>query len=121
MSERADRTVTLESEFRALAAAYGGGNVDGGGSGLADGMLGRGWNLCASDGCDAGTITQCPDLAFVILQLQAVIDEQLAAFFGAIQLLNYRRKCRWHCGNKGLAGNLGAGLQDRSLRRGRLQ
>jgi hypothetical protein len=74
MSERAERSATLEPEFRALAAAYGGGNVAGGDSGLADGMLGRGRNLCAGDGLDVGTVTQRPDLAFVILQLQAGID-----------------------------------------------
>ena len=105
MSERAERSATLEPEFRALAAAYGGGNVDGGGSGLADGMLGRGRNLCAGDGPDGGAVTQRPDLAFVILQFEAGIDEQLAAFVGAIELPNYRRKCRWHSGDERLAGD----------------
>ena len=90
-------------------------------AGLADGMLGRRRNLCAGDGLDRGTVTQRPDLAFVILQLQVGIDEQLAAFLGAIEFLNHRRKCRWHSGDQRLAGDLGAGLQDRSFRRGRLQ
>ena len=51
MSKRAERSETLEPEFRALAAAHRGCNVDGGGSGLANGMLGRGRNLCAGDAC----------------------------------------------------------------------
>src|SRR6266513_4791098 len=106
MSKRTERSAALEPEFRALAAAHGGSNVDGGGSGLADGMLGRGRNLCAGDGLDGGAVTQRPDFAFAILQFEAGIDEQLAAFVGAIELLNYRRKCRWHSGDERLAGNL---------------
>ena len=85
MSKRAERSETLEPEFRPLAAAHGGHNVDGRGSGLADGMLGRRRNICAGDGLNGGTVTQRPDLAFVILQLQAGIDEQPAAFLGAIE------------------------------------
>jgi len=88
---------------------------------LANSMLGRGRNLCAGDGRDGGTVTQRPDVAFVIFQLQAGIDEQLALFLGAIEILDYRRKCRWHSGDQRLARDLGAGLQDRSFRRGRLQ
>ncbi len=42
-------------------------------------------------------------------------------FLVAIELLNYRRRCRWHSGDERLAQDLGAGLQDRSFRRGRLQ
>ena len=121
MSKRTERSATLEPEFRALAAAHGGSNVDGGGSGLADGMLGRGRNLSVGDGLDGGAVTQRPDLAFVVLQFEAGIDEQLAASVGAIELLNYRRKCRWHSGNERLARDLDAGLQNRSFRRGRLQ
>ena len=78
MSKRAERSETLEPEFRPLAAVQGGGNVDGGGCGLANSMLSRGRNLCAGDGFDAGTVTQRPDVTFVILQLQAGIDEQFA-------------------------------------------
>src|SRR6201997_3141081 len=106
MSERTERSAPLEPEFRALAAAHGGSNVDGGGSGLADGMLGRRRNLCVGDGLDGGTVTQRPDLAFVILQFEPGIDEQLTAFVGAIELLNYRRKCRWHSGDERLARDL---------------
>src|ERR1700738_5735391 len=84
---------------------------DGGGSGLANGMLGRGRNLCAGEGLDGGTVTQRPDLAFVILQLQAGIDEQLAVFLVAIELLDYRRKRRWPSGDERFAGDLGAGSQ----------
>src|SRR5438045_1488504 len=54
-------------------------------------MLGRGRNLCVGDGLDGGAVTQRPDLAFVVLQFEAGIDEQLAALVGAIELLNYRR------------------------------
>src|SRR5690242_4878320 len=104
MSKRTERSATLEPEFRALAAAHDGSNVDGGGSGLADGMLGRGRNLCVGDGFDGGTVTQRPDLAYVILQFEPGIDEQPAAFVG-IELLNYRRKCRWHSGDERLAGD----------------
>ena len=32
-------------------------------------------------------------------------DKQLTAFGGALKLLNYRRKCRWHSGNERLAGD----------------
>src|ERR1700731_461300 len=105
MSKRTERSPTLEPEFRALAAVHGGANVDGGGSGLADGMQGRGRNLCVGDGPDGGAVTQRPDLAFVILQFEAGIDEQLAAFVGAVQILNYRRKCRWHSGDERRAGD----------------
>ena len=66
-------------------------------------MLGRGRNLCAGDGFDGGTVTQRPDVAFVILQLQAGIDEQLAVLLVAIELLDYLRKCRWHSGDERLA------------------
>src|ERR1700741_3516532 len=104
MSKRTERCAPLEPELRALAAAHGSSNVDGGGSGLADGMLGRGRNLCTGDGLDAGAVTQRPDLAFVILELKAGIDKQLTAFGGAIELLNYRWKRRWHSGNERLAG-----------------
>ena len=121
MSKRAKRSETLELELRPLAATHGGRNVDGGGRGLANGMLGRGRNLCASDGLDGGTVTQRPDDALVILQLQAGIDEQLAVFLVAIEFLDYRRKCRWHSGDERLARDLSAGLQDRSFRCGRLQ
>jgi hypothetical protein len=119
MSERAKRSEALEPEFRPLAAAHGSSNVDGGGSGLANGMLGRGRNLSAGGGFDGGTVIQRPDLAFVILQLQAGINEQLATFLGAIEFLKYRRKCRWHSGDERLARDIGAGLQDRSFRCGR--
>jgi hypothetical protein len=34
------------------------------------------------------------------------------------RILERRRQCRWHSGDQRLAGDLGAGLQDRSLRRG---
>src|ERR1700737_4005499 len=66
-------------------------------------------------------LPQRPDVSFVILQLQAGIDEQLAVLLVAIELLDYRRKCRWHSGDERLARDLGAGLQDRSFRRCRLQ
>src|SRR5438105_832322 len=121
MSERAERSETFEPEFRPLAAAHGGCNVDGGGSGLANGMLSRRRNLRTGDGLDAGAITQRPDLAFVIIQFQASIDEQLAAFLAAIEFLNYRRKRRWHSGDERFARDLAARLQDRSFRCGRLQ
>ena len=52
-------------------------------------MLRGGRNLCAGHGLNRGTIAQRPDLAFVILQLQAGIDEQLAPFFAAIQFLQH--------------------------------
>src|ERR1700730_9095993 len=110
MSKRAERSATLEPEFRPLAAAHGGRNVDGGDSGLTYRMLGRGRNLCAGDGFDGSTVTQRPDLVFVILQVQAGIDEQLAMFLGAIELLNDRRRCRWHSGDERLAEDLGAGF-----------
>ena len=106
MSERTERSATLEPEFRAVAAVHGGSNVDGGGSGLADGVLGRGRNLCVGDGLDGGAVTQRSDLAFIVLQFEAGIDEQLAVFVGAIELLNYRRKDRWHSGDERLAGDL---------------
>src|SRR5438132_5785429 len=82
MSKRAKRSETLELELRPLAATHGGRNVDGGGRGLANGMLGRGRNLCAGDGLAGPTVTQRPNVAFEILQLQAGIDEQLAVFLG---------------------------------------
>src|SRR5271168_5379669 len=121
MSERTERSETFEPEFRPLAAAHGGRNIDSRGSGLAYGMLGRRRSLCTGDGLDAGAITQCPDLAFIISQFQAGIDNQLAAFLAAIEFLNYRRNCRWHSGDERLARDLDAGLQDRFFRRGRLQ
>ena len=70
MSKRTECSETFEGEFLPRAAAHGGSNVDGGGSGLADGMLGRRRNLCVGDGLDGGTVTQRPDVAFVILQFE---------------------------------------------------
>ena len=57
----------------------------------------------------------------MILQLQPLIDEQFAALLRAIEVLNYWRKCRRHGGDKRFAGDLGAGLQYRSFRCGRLE
>lgn len=121
MSEGAERSETFEPEFRLLSAAHGGRNVDGGGSGLANGMVGRRRSLRTGDGLDAGAITQRPDLAFVVIQFQAGIDEQLVAFLAAIEFLNYRRKRRRDSGDERLARDLAARLQDRSFRGGRLQ
>src|SRR5467141_1976489 len=55
-----------------------------------------GGTFVPGDGFDAGTVTQRADVTFVILKLQAGIDEQLAVFLGAIDFLDHRRRCRWH-------------------------
>ena len=88
MSKRAEGAETLEREFRPLAAAYGGCDVDGRSSGLADGMLGGGRNFGAGHSLDGSAVAQRPDLAFVIGQLQAGIDDELAALLEAIEFLN---------------------------------
>ena len=49
------------------------------------------------------------------------IDEQFATFLRAVEVLNYWRGCRWHSGDQRFAEDLGAGLQYRSFRRGRLE
>src|SRR5215831_14050522 len=121
MSKRAKSTEALELEFRPLAATHGGRNIDGGDSGFANGMLGRRRNYCAGDGLDRSAVTQRPNLALVILQLQALIDQQFAAFLWAIETLNYWRKRRWHGGDQRLARDLDAGLQYRPFGRSRLQ
>src|SRR5215469_832319 len=121
MSKRTQRSEALEPEFRPLAATYSGRNIDGGDSGFANGMLGRRRNCCAGDGLDRGAVTQRPNLALVILQLQALIDQQFAAFLWAIEALKYWRKRRWHGGDQGLARDLDAGLQYRPSGRGSLQ
>src|SRR5260370_15704017 len=58
MSKRAERSETFEPEFRPLAAAHGGGNVDGGGPGLATGVLCRPRNRCARHGLAGAASTQ---------------------------------------------------------------
>src|SRR6516162_11904836 len=121
MSKRTQRSEALESEFRPPAAAHGGRNIDGGSSGLANGMLGRRRYLCAGDGLDRGAVTQRPNLAFVILQLQTRIDQQFAAFLWAVETLNYWSERRWHSGDQRLAGDLDAGLQYRPFGRSSLQ
>src|SRR6202011_1724151 len=66
-------------------------------------------------------VTERPALPLMILQIQTPIDEQFTAFLRAIDVLNYWRKCRRHSGDKRFAGDLGAGFQYRSFRRGRLE
>ena len=109
MSKRTQRSEALEPELRPLAATHGGRDIDGGDIGLANGMLGRRRNYCAGDGLDRSAVTQRPNLAFVILQLQALIDQQFAAFLWTIETLKYWRKRRWHGGDQGLARDLDAG------------
>jgi hypothetical protein len=121
MPKRAERSEPFELEFRSSAAPHGSRNIDGGGSGLANGMLGRRRHRCTCHRLDGGAVTERPDLPFMILQLQTPIDEQFAALLRAIEVLNYWRKCRRHSGDKRFAGDLGAGLQYRSFRRGRLE
>src|SRR6516165_5452862 len=118
---RAERSQPFELEFCLSAAPHGSRNIDGGGSGLANGMLGGWRHRCTCHRLDRGAVTERPDLPFMILQLQSPVDEQFAALFRAIEVLNDWRKCRRHSGDKCFAGDLGAGLQYRSFRRGRLE
>src|SRR6516165_3828666 len=103
VSERAECSKAFEPEFRPPAAAHGGGNINRSGDSLTDRVLGRRWNLCPGNSLDCGTVTQCPDLAFVILQLQVAIDEQLTSILRAVEILHHRRKRRWHSGYQRLA------------------
>src|SRR5215467_13051269 len=121
MSKRTQRSEALEPEPRPLAATHGGRDIDGGDIGLANGMLGRRRNYCAGDGLDRSAVTQRPNLALVILQFQALIDQQFAAFLWAIEALKYWRKRRWNGGDQRLAMDLDARLQYRPFGRGSLQ
>jgi hypothetical protein len=121
MPERTQCSEPFEREFRPLPAAHRGRDVDRGNRGLADGMLCRRRNRRAGHGPDRCAVAQGPDFAFVMLQLEAGIDQKLAAFFGASELLDHRRKHRRDRGDQGLAGNLDARLQDRFFRGSRLQ
>jgi len=62
------------------------------GSGLANGMLGGRRHRYTCHRLDRGTVTERPDLPFMILQLQTPIDEQFAALLPAIEVLNYWRE-----------------------------
>ena len=88
--KRADRSQALKAKFCAPPAAHGGGNVDGRGVSLADGMLRRRRNSCARDRLYQSTVAQRPNLALVMPQLQTGIDEQLASLLAAIEFVNDR-------------------------------
>src|SRR5215469_2511761 len=87
VSERAECSKAFEPEFHPPAAAHGGCNIDRSGARLADGMLGRWRNLCAGDGFNRGAIAQRPDPAFVASKLECGVDEQFAAFLGAVEAM----------------------------------
>ena len=76
MPKRAERSEPFEPEFYSPAAPHAGRNIDRGGGGLANGMLGGRRNRCTCDRLDCGAVTERPDFPFMILQLQARTDEQ---------------------------------------------
>src|SRR5215467_3251872 len=102
MTKRAERSEPFELEFRSSAAPHDSRNIDGGGGGLANGMLGGRRHRCTCHRLDRGAVTERPDPPFMIFQLQTLIDEQFAALLRAIEVLNYWRKCRRHSGDKRL-------------------
>src|SRR6516164_1168570 len=106
MPKRAERSEAFELEFRSSAAAHGSRNIDGGGSRLANGMLGGRGHRRTCHRLDRSAVTERPDLPFMILQLQTPIDEQFAAVLRAIEVLNYWRKCRRYGGDQRFAGDL---------------